>query len=138
VEQAMVTLEQTRQSIRASVETELRRGEASRRRLELSQRTAGAAESQLSAAHARLGTGSATALAVLQAEQDLRGARLRVARARVDLVESDINLAHLTGRLLGRYGVRVDGLGVPAAAVRAPASNPPGGSSPAHGIARRR
>jgi outer membrane protein len=138
VEQAMVKLEQTRQSIRASVETELRRGEASRRRLELSQRTAGAAESQLSAAHARLGTGSATALAVLQAEQDLRGARLRVARARVDLVESDINLAHLTGRLLGRYGVRVDGLGVPAAAVRAPASNPPGGSSPAHGIARRR
>jgi outer membrane protein TolC len=107
VEQALTRLEQTRQGVRASVATMLRREEAGRRKLELSAVTVKAAEGQLDAATGRLATGSGTALAIQQAEQDLRNARLRAIRGRIDLLEASIELDHLAGRLLHRHGVRV-------------------------------
>lgn len=107
VEQALTRLEQTRKSVRASVANMLRREETNRRKLELSAVTVKAAEGQLAAATGRLKTGSGTGLAVQQAEQDLRNARLRATRGRIDLLQASIELDHLAGRLLGRYGVTV-------------------------------
>lgn len=51
---------------------------------------------------------SSVPLNVLQAESDLRSAKLRVLRARVDLVEAAVNVNHLIGALIARYGVRLD------------------------------
>ncbi|MBI4701099.1 MAG: TolC family protein, partial [Deltaproteobacteria bacterium] len=103
VEQARARLEQARQSALGAAQTQLVRDAAARRQLELATQTAQIAERQWRAAADRLGTGSATALAVREAEQELRSARLRVARARVDLVRAGVELDHLTGRLLARY-----------------------------------
>ena len=40
---------------------------------------------------------------VLVAEDNLRRARLRVARAKVDLVQAEAELRHLSGHLLEEY-----------------------------------
>lgn len=107
VEAASAREAEVRNRVLASIETELHRESAARRRLELAQETVQIAELQLEAEQARYETGSSTAIAVLQGEDDLRGARLRVARARVDLVEANTAIARITGSLLGRYSVEL-------------------------------
>jgi outer membrane protein TolC len=74
--------------------------EAARRRLQLAERTIAIAEEQVVADAARFATGSATALQVAEAEDQLRSARLRRTRARVDLTQAGLTVAHLTGRLV--------------------------------------
>lgn len=103
VESAAARQAEVRDRVVAGIETELQRESAARKRLELAQHTAKIAELQLQAEQARYATGSATAIAVLQAEDDVRGARLRVARARVDLVEASNAIDRITGRLVARY-----------------------------------
>lgn len=105
IESATAREADIRERVVATVETEIQREAVARRRLELAERTAEIARLQLEAEEARYQTGSATALTVLQAEDDLRAARLRIARARIDLVEASVAIGRVTGTLLERYAV---------------------------------
>ena len=97
-------LESVRQQLLATLDTQREKHASARRRIELAEATVAVARSSLSAEEARLRTGSSTALAVLVAQDQLRSASLRLARARVDLASSHLALLHLTGRLLGATG----------------------------------
>ena len=119
VESAKARLESTRQSVIASVASEVLREASARRRVELAETSVRIAQQALDAESARLGTGSSTPLNVLEAESDLRSAKLRLVRARVDLIEADIDLDHLMGRLIARYGVKVEKIQARSRAVRA-------------------
>jgi outer membrane protein TolC len=105
VDSAKAKLASVRQNVLANVASEIAREDASTRRIELAVASAAAAQTALSAESARLGTGSSTPLSVLEAERDLRAAKLRVLRAKVDRVEAASNLDHLLGRLITKYGV---------------------------------
>jgi outer membrane protein len=70
------------------------------RRIDLSGRTLAVSRSQLDAETARFRTGSGTALQVRVAEDQVRTAELRAARARVDLVIAELGLLHLSGALV--------------------------------------
>lgn len=74
-----------------------------RDRLALLDQTVQLAEQQLKAEQARFVTGTSTPLQVVQAEDAVRAARLRVARTQADLLSVSLNLEHATGRLLTRY-----------------------------------
>jgi outer membrane protein TolC len=102
VELAEARLEERRQQVLAEVRTALARSDGARRRVELGEETRLRAERQLEAERARYATGSSTALQVLQAEEALRSAALRVARARTDGETQAILLEHLAGRQLAR------------------------------------
>ena len=73
------------------------------RRLELAQRTLSVTEKAYEAERARFELGQVIPLQVQEAEDDLRRARLGVARARVDLAEAQVATQHLSGRLLAEY-----------------------------------
>ena len=88
------------QSVEAQLATALAQDDSARRRIELAERTVSIAEQQVKADEARFATGSATALQVAQAEDQLRAAQLRLARARVDLALAHLLITHLTGGLL--------------------------------------
>ena len=70
--------------------------------MELATRTVGLAERQLAAEQSRYATGGATSLQVLEAEENVRNARLRLARAELDLRNSAAAVEHETGGLLDR------------------------------------
>ena len=76
---------------------------AAEQRLSLAQRTMALAKQTSDAERARFEFGQSIAIQVQQAEEDLRRAQLRVARARVDLVETQVVVSHLGGRLLEKY-----------------------------------
>jgi outer membrane protein TolC len=101
-EQAREELRAAQNSVAAEVQVALVQLDAGRERLALAEQTAQIAEQQLRAEQARLASGASTPLAVVEAEDALRGARLRIARARADWVVAGITLDHLTGRLLAR------------------------------------
>jgi outer membrane protein len=96
-------LEAARQQLESDVRSALTRREAARRRVELAKETQKIAEKQVEAEQGRFAAGTGLALAVMQAQDSYRQAQLRVQRARVDLIEADISLAHLRGHLLERY-----------------------------------
>jgi outer membrane protein len=96
-------LREVRQRVLSEVRSALDREAAGRERVALAERTSGIAERQLAAEQARYASGSSTSLAVLEAEDRVRAAKLRLARARADLVESALIIEHLTGELLDRY-----------------------------------
>jgi outer membrane protein TolC len=75
---------------------------ASLRRLELSRKTLAVAEKAYAAESARFELGQSIPIQVRQAEDELRRARLRVTRARVDVIEEQVTLAHLQGQLAQR------------------------------------
>jgi outer membrane protein TolC len=75
---------------------------ASLRRLELARRTLEVAEKAYAAESGRFELGQSIPIQVRQAEDELRRARLRVTRARVDVIEEQVTLAHLQGRLAQR------------------------------------
>jgi outer membrane protein TolC len=99
-------LRQLRQQVLSDVRTALDRGAAGQQKVELAERTSGIAERQLYAEQTRYRSGSSTAVAVLEAEDKVRSAKLRLARARADLAQSALTIEHLTGDLLGRYARR--------------------------------
>ena len=104
VEAAEQALLVARQRILTDVGKGIERGTASERKVELARQTTAIAEKQLVAEQARFATGAATSLQVLEAEDRLRSARLRVARAQADLVQAAIALEDLTGQLIARFG----------------------------------
>ena len=72
---------------------------ASLRRLTLAKRTLEVAEKSFAAESARFELGQSIPIQVRQAEDELRRARLRVTRARVDAIQEQVTLAHLQGKL---------------------------------------
>ena len=95
-----VMLDARAQRIRAELDEAQQRDTSARRRIDLADRTLEIARRQLDAEEARFRTGSATALQVREAEDQVRTAELRTARARVDLAVAHLAIAHLTGDLL--------------------------------------
>lgn len=77
--------------------------DAARRRLALAERTLAVAEKSYEAERARFELGEVIPIAVQQAEDVFRRAKLRVARARVDLAEAEVDLLHLAGKLAPKY-----------------------------------
>jgi outer membrane protein len=96
-------LEGVRVRIRSDVATESAATKAARRRIELASQAVDIARKQREAQDTRFREGDGIALEVHEAEDNLRAAQLGVARAEVDLMGSQLRLAHLTGELLGRY-----------------------------------
>jgi outer membrane protein TolC len=76
---------------------------AARRRLALAERTLAVAEKNYEAERSRFELGEGIPIQVQTAEEDVRRAKLRVARARVDLAVSQLDLLHLSGRLVREY-----------------------------------
>ncbi len=93
-------LEAARLRVITSLENAITSGKASRRRLELARETRLLAERQLTAETQRFRTGGTTALGVLEAEEQVRSAALREARAQVDIIQAHLAAAHVTGSLL--------------------------------------
>ena len=98
------------QQLRAArdrIETETRQTllqeHAARKRVELAQRTLELRTAQLAATRARFTLGNAIAIEVLEAEDSVRRARLRLVRARIDVVLAEVTRASLTGELLLRH-----------------------------------
>jgi len=95
-------LRAAKQRIRSEIETVIEQERASRVRLQLAEKTAGIAAKQVAAETERFEIGVAIAVQVHEAEDELRQAQLRAARARVDVLEAGINRDHVMGRLLER------------------------------------
>lgn len=103
VESASYRMAEIRDRVLAVLQAELAREKVARQRVELARETARIAALQVEAEEARYATGTATALSVLQAEDDLQNARLRVARAQVDWIQASTAIQRITGRLLARH-----------------------------------
>ena len=96
-------IESARQILRSDVETALARRNAAKRRLELALVTEKVAGQQAEGQRGKFLAGTALAIEVQKADDSHRQAQLRVQRARVDLVEGELDLLHLRGKLLERY-----------------------------------
>lgn len=96
-------LREARQRILSEVRIALDREQAGRETVALAERTVETAENQLAAEHARYMSGSSTALVLLESEDKVRSAKLRLARARADLEEAILEIDHLSGDLLRRH-----------------------------------
>jgi outer membrane protein len=93
-------LDAARLQIASTARTLVVQAEAARHRVELAENTQNVARELVEAERARFALGASTAIAVTQAENELRDAQLRGLRARVDLYSADQQLAHLTGQLV--------------------------------------
>jgi outer membrane protein TolC len=100
VDAAEAELAEARAGVLAELRSALARQRAGAEKVALAAETARIAGAQLAAEEARFRTGSATPLAVVEAETDLRSAQLRVARAHADVLIASLTVEHLTGRLL--------------------------------------
>jgi len=103
IDLAETRLAEAEQRVVADVRMALANEAAARRRLELAEQSAAIAQRQLEAAQARFQTGSTTPLAVVEAEEEVRTAKLRAARARTDAVLASLRIQHLSGDLLARH-----------------------------------
>jgi outer membrane protein TolC len=96
--------EQNLKALRNSIATDamqaVRVARAAEERLVLAARTVEIAEKTHEAAKARYELGGGIALDVRTAEENLQQARLTLARTRVALVQQQIGMQHLTGRLV--------------------------------------
>jgi outer membrane protein TolC len=102
VAQAQTQLRAARERIAAQAQTAVFGMQAARERIATSSRTLAIAAKSHEAAQARYELGESAAIAVQQAEEDLRRARLRVLNAQVDLAQQQLVLEHLTGGLAVR------------------------------------
>jgi outer membrane protein len=96
-------LRETRQRVLAQVRVALDKEASGEQKVALAERTVGIAERQLNAEQLRYQSGSSTPIAVLEAQNAVRTAKLRLARARADWAENALILDHLSGDLLKRY-----------------------------------
>ncbi|HSC89261.1 MAG TPA: TolC family protein [Polyangiaceae bacterium] len=103
VSTAKANLAAARDRVTTQAATAVTSAEAAERRLALAQRTRDIAQRTLSAAQGRYRLGLAIPLQVQEADEQVRQARLREARARVDLATQQAALHHLSGGLLQRY-----------------------------------
>ncbi len=92
-----------RRDVAAQTAAQAAQEEASRKRVEISQKTISIAERQLAAQQTRLKTGTVITADVLAAQEEVRAAKQRNARASVDLVNASVSLDDLTGLLLSRH-----------------------------------
>ncbi|HEX6277364.1 MAG TPA: TolC family protein [Polyangiaceae bacterium] len=96
--------EQNLKALRNSIATDamqaVRVARAAEERLVLASRAVEIAEKTHEAAKARFDLGGGIALDVRAAEENLQQARLTLARTRVALVQTQIDMQHLTGRLV--------------------------------------
>lgn len=105
VQSAQARLEQAQRSVEATVDNQSRSAEGARQRIGLAEATAVVAGRQVEAESARYATGASTAISVAEAQDQLRSAKLRIVRARVDLINASVQLMHLSGALLGDQGL---------------------------------
>jgi outer membrane protein len=103
---ARENLASTRDLIAAQVRTAVDKLTSSKKILELVERTADVAEKQAAAERERFDLGAAVYLQVKEAEESARQAKLRLEQARIDAAKAGIDLAHLTGELLGQINPR--------------------------------
>ena len=96
-------LKSVRDRITAEAALSVTNERAASRRVALAQKTEAVAEKAHAAEKARFELGQSLPIAVQQAEDELRRARLRVARAQVDLVQEQTVVLHLAGKLLSHY-----------------------------------
>jgi outer membrane protein TolC len=97
-------LETARQQLETQFSSLWTQADAATRRVEAAQKTVGISERQFQLERQRFELGSSTPIQVQEAEDSLRQARLRVARAQVDRVQALIAIEDATGALLRRYG----------------------------------
>lgn len=104
---AVQIAEQNLQAARARIAAQAQQAVANehvaRERLSLAERTLAAAQLAYDAERTRFDLGESYPMQVLVAEDNLRRARLRVARAQVDLVQAEAALQHLSGKLVEQY-----------------------------------
>lgn len=79
------------------------------RRYAIAVRAVDLAEQNLAVEQARLGLGKSRNVDVLQRQDELRAAQLRVMRAIIDWHRADLSLAMVTGEILPRYGITIAG-----------------------------
>lgn len=103
VQEADRRLAQARLSAEAGVDAERARLDSARARVELAEKTLEFAEAQFAAEQRKYEIGTSTPIEVLQAEEAVRSARLRLARAQVDLRSAEAAIEHLTGRLVEKW-----------------------------------
>jgi len=100
VDAAHENLVAARNQVAADMATLVRKRELAQKRIDLSSTGIEFAEQQLAAKRALFATGSATALEVTQAQDNVPSANKRLARARADLVEADLVIAYHLGTVL--------------------------------------
>jgi len=83
--------------------------DAAQQRMTLAQQTVEVAQKLASAERERLELGTTTSLQVLQAQEDLRDAELRLLKVGVDRAAASIMLLHLTASLLPKYAQMIKG-----------------------------
>ena len=96
-------IESARQQLRTDVRSALARRNAAKSRLELALITEKVAGELADGQRGKFLAGTALAIEVQKADDSHRQAQLRVQRARIDLVEGELDLLHLRGKLLARY-----------------------------------
>jgi outer membrane protein TolC len=96
-------IEAARQQLRTDVRSALARRDAAKRRLELALVTEKVAHDQAEGQRGKFQAGTALAIDVQQADNADQQAQLSTQRARVDVVEGELDLLHLRGKLLERY-----------------------------------
>jgi len=96
-------IEIERQQLRTDVQSALARRNAAKSRFELAQVTEKVAGQLAEGQRGKFLAGTALAIEVQKADDSHRQAQLRVQRARVDLIEGELDLLHLRGKLLERY-----------------------------------
>ncbi|MCK9459211.1 MAG: TolC family protein [Proteobacteria bacterium] len=104
VEIARQRLVTTGDQVRAEVAIALEKCASGRKRLALAEQTLAVARRLAEAERTRYDLGVSIFIQVRDAEEAEREAQLRTVRARIDLMQAQIELDHLTGALLARLG----------------------------------
>jgi outer membrane protein len=110
LEASQARLEARVRQIEATAANQVDQLRAASQRVALAQRTVEVATQLAQAERERFEIGTTTPLQVLQAQEDLRSAELRFARAKVDQAKATFALLHLTADLLPRYASLQKGL----------------------------
>lgn len=100
VDAAQENLAAARNQVIADMTTLIRKRELSQRRIELAAGGFKYAEQNLAAKRALFATGSATAMEITQAQDNVQAANKRLARARADVVAADLVIAYHLDALL--------------------------------------
>jgi len=110
LESSQARLEARVKQIEANAAKQVDQLSAASQRVALAQRTVEFATQLAQAERERFEIGTTTPLQVLQAQEDLRSAELRYARAKADQAKATFALLHLTADLLPRYASAQKGM----------------------------
>ena len=103
-------LESARQRLHADAATLVSTARSAEASLAAARQTASIAERQFEAEKQRFAAGASTPIQVQEAEDTLRQARHRVERARVTLLQTAVDLDHVTGALRRQYAAAIAAL----------------------------